>query len=142
MAEAGTANGQNQAVPGRNITYYYGTGGEAVDRLSPMYSAPPPHHGPARRGDLPRRVSAVVVLLSVQVSRRTIAHADFQGKRVRNGHDAAYPKRGGAVSGHCGRKQWHEGDKGPRYASPNGYHIWYTKEWLDDWKESIWYHSA
>ena len=41
-----------------------------------------------------------------------------------------------------GRKQWHEGDKGPRYASPNGYHIWYTKEWLDDWKESIWYHSA
>lgn len=88
------------------------------------------------------------MLLSVQVSRRTIAHADFQGKRVRNGHDAAYPKRGGAALAtglakmRRGRKQWHEGDKGPRYASPNGYHIWYTKEWLDDWKESIWYHSA
>lgn len=41
-----------------------------------------------------------------------------------------------------GRKQWREGDKGPRYASPNGYHIWYTREWLDEWKESIWYHSA
>lgn len=39
FAEAGTANGREQAVPGRNITYYYGTGGEAVDRLSPRYSA-------------------------------------------------------------------------------------------------------
>lgn len=37
-----------------------------------------------------------------------------------------------------GAKSWDPAGKGPRFASPNGYHIWYRKDWLDEWKDSIW----
>ena len=36
-----------------------------------------------------------------------------------------------------GRKVWDESNRGPRYTSLNG-RIWYRRDWLDDWQDSVW----
>ncbi len=36
-----------------------------------------------------------------------------------------------------GKKFWQEGDKGPRFVTCNR-RIWYRRDWLDEWLESIW----
>lgn len=36
-----------------------------------------------------------------------------------------------------GRKLWSPDNKGPRYTSLHG-RIWYRKDWLDEWKNSVW----
>ena len=36
-----------------------------------------------------------------------------------------------------GKKVWREGNKGPRFSSCNG-RIWYRRDWLDEWKDSVW----
>ena len=36
-----------------------------------------------------------------------------------------------------GKKVWDESNRGPRYTSLNG-RIWYRRDWLDDWQDSVW----
>ena len=36
-----------------------------------------------------------------------------------------------------GLKVWEYGNKGPKFTENNG-RFWYSKCWLDEWKESIW----
>lgn len=36
-----------------------------------------------------------------------------------------------------GKKTWEDGNKGPRFASFCG-RIWYRRDWLEAWKNSIW----
>lgn len=36
-----------------------------------------------------------------------------------------------------GKKIWLPGNRGPRFSSCNG-RIWYRRDWLDQWKESVW----
>ena len=56
------------------------------------------------------------------------------------------PKEASAYTGYSeralmswrkGRKTWEPGTKGPRYVAMNG-RIWYRKDWLDEWLESVW----
>ena len=37
-----------------------------------------------------------------------------------------------------GSKIWDPASRGPRFASPNGHHIWYRQDWLDEWQGSVW----
>lgn len=37
-----------------------------------------------------------------------------------------------------GAKVWTPENRGPHFVSPNGHHIWYRRDWLDDWKAGVW----
>lgn len=37
----------------------------------------------------------------------------------------------------AGRKAWEPGTKGPRFSTLN-MRIWYRRDWLDEWLESVW----